>query len=245
MAYFARKLRYGAHDGDAGAHYFALLELARKKGGPPIGFVLYRRIMFPAESRTEMIRLSAGTAEEAIRRFWPSDERGAGKEFPGYKSDKWQKTTLWLDPVATKCFGYKNDHEGVRSGSWVRVGTPAPRSKRRKRKKPLQIGNLGHILFAHKERFHILLDEKRVLTMELAKLEEYDDETDSTYVPIEKHAVFDEISAEVERLDAEINPIWADIVRTEAEMRYRVRKMFPKPAGIVPKRVLRVLKRQP
>lgn len=239
MAYFARKLQYGAHDGDAGAHYFALLELARKKGGRPVGFVLYRRIMYPAENRAEMIRLSAETADEAVRRFWPSDERGVGKEFPGHRSDKWEKTTLWLDSVATKCFGYKNDCEGVRPGSWARVGTPAPwRAARRKRKKPLQIGNLGHILLAHQARLRPLAEKQSSLRQKLLTLETIDEDNGS-YVSEDDWDEYELVSAEMQEVKDEIDLIHEDIARINAEMRYKVRRIFPKPMGLIPKRILR------
>lgn len=247
MAYFARKLQYGAHDGDAGAHYFALLELARRKGGRPIGFVLYRRIMqdnFPAENLAEMIRLSADTAEEAVKRFWPSDAEGMGNEFPGHRSNRWKKTTLWLSLVAAgggyERFGYKNDREGIRPGNWARVGTPAPWAKRRKRKKPLQIGNLGHILLAHQAQLHVLLEEWSVLMRKLSGLEMCDRDDDGNFfVPKEDEAEFNEISAEIEKLDGEIDSVRADIARTKAEMQYMIRKIFPKPMGLIPKRILR------
>jgi hypothetical protein len=248
MAYFARKLRYGAHDGDAGAHYFALLELARKKGGRPIGFVLYRRIMYPDKNRAEMVRLSAKTAEEAVRRFWPSDERGAGKEFPDHRSDTWQKTTLWLSHVATggghERFGYKNDRGGIMLGNWARVGTPAPwRAARRKRKKPLQIGNLGHLILVYQVQLHVLLEEWSVLMRKLSGLEMRDRDDDGNFfVPKEDEAEFDEISTEIGKLDDELDSVRADIARIEAEMRYKVRQMFPEPAGIVPKKILRIQK---
>src|SRR3989344_3776840 len=103
MAYFARKLRYGAHDGEAGASYMALIELAKRKGGVPVGFLLYRQIMqynYPAENKVEMIRLDVKCAEEAIRRFWPLSKSGAGKEFPGHARPRWEKTTPWLVIVA-------------------------------------------------------------------------------------------------------------------------------------------------
>ena len=97
MTYFARKLRYSASDGDGGASYMALIELAKRKGGMPVDFILYLRVIqynYPAESIIKMIRLEVESAEEAIRRFWPWGKSGAGKEYSGFQSDRWQKTTL-------------------------------------------------------------------------------------------------------------------------------------------------------
>lgn len=247
MAYFARKLRYGACDGDSGASfYFALVELARKKGGRSIGFVLYRRTMFFPGNRTEMICLSADTAEEAVRRFWPSNTEGMGSEFPGHGSERWNRTTLWLDSVAAgggyERFGYENHYEiGIRLGGWAKVGTPTLRRERRKRrkKKPLQVGNLAHILVKHQALLHNLTEEKYRLGQELAMVTSHDkgssyvidddDEEEENYL----------VSDDIEKVDGEISSVFADIGRTKEEMRYIVRKMFPKPIGLIPKRVLR------
>lgn len=246
MAYFARKLRYGACDDDGSAFYFALIELARKKGGRAVGFVLYRRtenflVGGLNKNRTEMIRLNAETTEEAIRRFWPSDEEGMGSEFPGHGSNRWERSTLWLNLVATgggyERFGYKNDREGIRLGNWARVGTPAPWAKRRKRKKPLQIGNLGHILLAHQARLRPLMEERGELQQKLLALKttgKYGD-----YVSDDDCEEYELVSGEMEKANDEISLIYADIVRTKAEMRYKVRWLFPKPMGLIPKRVLR------
>lgn len=129
MAYFARKLRYGAHDGESGAQFMALIALAKKKGGKPVEFLLYQRIIqfyYPAENLNRMVRLKAVSAEEAIRRFWPWGGE-TGKEFPGWESDQWEKTTLWLYPVAVG-----GGYEQFASGTWVRATTPNPWSGRRK-----------------------------------------------------------------------------------------------------------------
>lgn len=130
MAYFARKLRYGAHDGDSGAQFMALVEITKKKGGKAVEFVLYQKIIqyfHPAENITRMIRLSATTAEEAVSRFWPWDE-GTGKEFPGWKSSQWEKTTRWLYSVAVG-----GGYEQFPLGAWVKTTTPNPWTNRRRK----------------------------------------------------------------------------------------------------------------
>lgn len=243
MAYFARKLRYGAHDGDAGASYIALLELAKKKGGRPVEFILYRRIMqryYPNENRNEMIRLKAETAEEAIRRFWPSDE-GTGEEFPGNRSDRWKKTTLWLD-----CVAVGGGYEQFRSGTWVRVGKPSPWSQRR-RKRPLQFGNPAHILLVHEARLRELEHEKSDLEFELesrsSDFEEYDNDNDCNYIPERNRTAYDffrgKIREKIGEIETEISSAITTVKSTKAEMRYRVRQMFPEPAGKTPRRVSR------
>lgn len=247
MAYFARKLRYGAHDGDGGAFYFALIELARKKGGRPVGFVLYRRIIdyHNRSSQAEMIRLVAETAEEAIRRFWPSDAKGMGNEFPGHRSDRWERTTLWLDHVAAggghECLGYEDHYErGIRLGGWAKVGTPTLRLKRRKRrkKKPLQIGNLAHIILKHQAQLPEILEKRISMSIKLDALTSYDEDGES-YVAEYDMEEYDLIFKIIDEIDERIASIHADIAMTKEEMRYIVQKKFPKPMGIIPKRVLR------
>lgn len=245
MAYFARKLRYGACDGEGSAFYFALIEFARKKGGQPTGFALYRRFINCRDktSKTEMIRLTAETTEEAIRRFWPSDTKGAGKEFPGHKSKQWKKTTLWLGSVAAggwyERFGYKYDHDGIRPGWWVKVGTPAPRARRQKRKKPLQVGNISHILLAHQARLGPLAEERSRLMQKLLAFETIDEDDKGSYISDDDVEEHDLISAEMQKIEDEIDSVYEDIARTKAEMQYMIRKIFPKPMGLTPKRILR------
>lgn len=247
MAYFARKLRYGAHDGDEGASYMALLELAKRKGGRPVGFVLYRRIIqypsfgFPGESQTHMVRLKAAAAEEAIRRFWPWDER-TGKEFPGHDSSRWEKTTLWLDLVAAgggyERFGYDNMHGKVCYGDWVRVGTPAPWCKRHKHRPP-RFGDISHRLPELRARIRELEIEKMHLESDISDLENYDDENDCNYVPEENENAVARIEEKIERVREDIAAAETNIEITKAEMRYKVYRMFPKPMGIFPKRISR------
>ncbi|MHB8709956.1 MAG: hypothetical protein ACYC6X_00120 [Minisyncoccota bacterium] len=208
MAYFARKLRYAAYNEDVGSDFIALVELAKKKGGRPVEFVLYRASEGRKGNRKEMIRLSAETAEDAIKRFWPLDE-GTGEEFPGHDSNQWKKTSFWLYLVATV-------YERLLPGTWARVGMP--RSWRTRKKKPLQFGNLAHILLVHQARLRGLLHEK---------------------LKLENGATYAEIQEKIAEVEEEISFILATIKSTKAEMRYRVYQMFPEIAGKIPRRVLR------
>ncbi len=245
MAYFARKLQYGAHDGEESASYMALLELAKKKGGRSIGFVLYRRVIqyrFPNEDRTEMVRLNAETVEEAIKRFWPLGE-GIGKEFPGERSDRWEKTTLWIDRVAVG-----GSYEQFRPGTWVRVGTPVSWLRRRGKKRSLRFGNLGHILLSHQLQLRALKEEKARIEYEfmcsLSNLEGYDIEECCNYVPKENEAAYARTQAvsqeNIRRITEEIDSVLSVIDITEAEMRYQAYRMFPKPMGRTPRRLSRI-----
>ncbi|MGB3921884.1 MAG: hypothetical protein WBL19_01195 [Minisyncoccia bacterium] len=241
MSYFARKLRYAATDGESCASYMALVELAKKKGGRPAGFILYRRIIdygYPKESKSEMIHLKAETVEEAIKRFWPFGRKGSGKEFPGHNSDCWEKTTLWLNFLAAggghEGLGYEHNTKGIRFGSWAKVGTPAPWSRRRKKKKPLQFGNLAHIMLVHQAKIRGFKEERRHLNERLSELSLYDAEYDEIYPPQKGEIGYEEytqIDKEVEGIDEEIMSLNAAIENIRAEMRYKVYRMFPKPAA--------------
>jgi hypothetical protein len=247
MTYFAQKLRYGAHDGEAGAHYIALLALAKKKGGRPIGFILYRRIMhytaFSGKSRTDMIRLSAETAQEAISRFWPSDAEGRGKEFPGYHSERWEKTTLWLDPVAAggwyESFGYRHDGAGIRPSRWARVAAPAPWSKRRGKKKPLQFGLPAHIILVDRARIRSIEEDIEQLKWQLHALESCDEDSDWEFIPDYNKAEYERIEDQITSHENEIESIEAKIRALLEGMRLEVRLKFPNPLGMTPKRASR------
>lgn len=244
MAYFARKLRYGAHDGEEESQYLALIELARRKGGKPVGFILYFRCIrhgCSAEHQTKMIRFKAETAEEAITRFWPWDE-GTGKEFPGWESSRWEWTTLWLNRIAAggwfEGFGYRNEDGKVRFGTWVKVGMPASwRSRRRKR--PLQFGNLAHLILVLRARVRGFEDQKMRLDWSLSDLEAYDEKDDCLYVPKRNEVAYIEVRRQIAKIEREIDSVHADIANKKAEMRYKVHRMFPPPAGTTSKRITR------
>lgn len=229
----ARRLMYGACDGESGAHFMALVELANKKGGTSIGYVLYCRVVqyqYPAESETKMIRLKADTAEEAIRRYWPGER--TGKEFPGYRSKAWEQTTFWLYSVSVG-----GGYERFPTGTWVKVGRPA-RRKWRHKKRQLQFGNLGQILAMRQGVLRTLEEEKSKLEGELQILERYDEESDQNYLPEDSRQVH-LLSGQKEKIEEEIEAAEAAISATKEEMRHKVRKLFPKPVDKTPKRELR------
>lgn len=241
---YARKLRYGAHDGESGASYMALIELAKKKSGEPVKFVLYQRVIqynYPSESITQMVSFEVATAEEAIRRFWPWDG-GTGKEFPGWESDQWETTTLWLDVVAAggwyERFDYCHDEKGVRLGRWVKVGTPSPWKKRHK-KKPLRFGFPAHIILVDEARIRTIEEDISDLRFELNVLESYYDGSDESYVPEENREEYRRVEGKIETLRDEIASIRAKIKALREKMRLEVRQKFPTPAGLTPKRVIR------
>jgi hypothetical protein len=237
MTHFARKIRYGACDGDDFSSFTALIEFAEKKGGLPSGFAIYYRILnhsYPELNEIRMLRIEAETVEEA-QKFWPwgwGAYKGTEKKFPGFDSDRWEKTTRWLDRIA---LGH--------GGMWERIGTPSPCSKRRKRK--LHFGDFGQLLRAKEvllERFTIESDLSE-LEDERSSLERFRGFGYRSITPLvdswnrPKHA---ELSEQIERIKGEIQEIKDDILATKEEMRYVVRKMFREAKGIPRKRDLKL-----
>lgn len=129
MALFARILWRGTLDHGSHIQFIALVELVKKKGGVPIGFVLCRHTMSyedSGESKNEMIRIKAKLIGKYIKRFWPQGMKEEGT-FLDCESDFWQKTTAWLYAVAVEIW-YVSSQE-----RYVKIG----RSRQRK-KKPLR-----------------------------------------------------------------------------------------------------------
>jgi len=231
---FARKLCYGAHDGEDQSSFMALIEFAKKKGGPPSGFAIYYRIInhsYIDSDKIRMLRIEAKTVEEA-QEFWPwGASKGVKKKFPGFESDLWEKTTRWLDRVA---LGY----EGV----WVRVGSPSPCSARRKRK--LSFGNISQILRIRELRFtglELEYEEKlRGLLEDRSCLEIFNEDSDEgTYVLEENREEHAQINKEIAEIQAIFDAAKCDILATKEEMRFIVRQKFPEPLGKLRKRDLR------
>ncbi|MBI2410101.1 hypothetical protein HYV30_03635 [Candidatus Kaiserbacteria bacterium] len=228
MALYARKLQYAAGQDEAGASFIALVELARRKcSGATVGYLLYRCILQffqPKESRVEMIRLDVRTVEEAGKKF---------QSACGLSKLEWQKTTGWLYPVVVG-----GGYEQFSLGTWVKVGRPAPRAKRRK-KRPLQFGNLGCIVSARQGVLAGLKELQSDIDDACNALEEYDAESDERYIPPYHQREYEELRTEQELLNDEIARVLASIEALRAQMRAKARKMFPQPAGKTPKRVLR------
>ena len=221
MGYFARKLRYQAHDGDVSATFIALIELTKKKGGKPIEFVLYYKTIqyqSPSESFCKMIRFKAATTEEAIAKFWSSEQGGMAR-FPKLDSGEWEKTTDWLYSVAVGALK-----------QFQKVGMPALWEKRRK-KKPLQVGNISHMRLLKQWQLHEREEEIHTLSLKLASLETYD-LLDRFYVSECNKGDYNHFLQQLDRVYAEILSCTEDIAVIEAEMRYTrdkaYRNMFPK-----------------
>lgn len=240
MAYFARKLRYGAHDGEEGVSYIALIELAKKKGGKPAGFVLYYRRLQHGHPAIKMIRLKAATAEEAIRRFWPYEEDG-GEEFPGWRSSRWEQTTFWLNTVAVggwfERFGYKSKNGAVRFGAWVKVGTP-PLWRKRRQKKPIQFGNLARLILTLRGRLRRLEDEKMRLDWSLFDFDADDEGSDCPCDKERNRVIRSVLRRQIAEIEREIDAIGANITNKRAEMHRKLRRRVSMSAGKTPKQAI-------
>lgn len=122
MATYARAIRRAAIRGEGVLRSVALVRLSKKREeGSPGWFVLYRcveRLGFPDGRYFAIIRhLNAQTTEEALRRFWPYERNGQGREFPPFGSSRWEKASGWLYSVAVS--------DKFAAGSCVKVGKAA------------------------------------------------------------------------------------------------------------------------
>lgn len=143
MANFAKKIKYAASP----CSFVALLEIARKKGGKAIKFILYRYSM---NEKPQMIECDS--LKKAIKLF-PYGSVPSEDELLGTTTKSlWKDTSRWLYQA-----GAGGAYEVFPKGSWVKIG----RYKKRKRKKFIpRFGELGHILKLHKEALE-KLEEKR------------------------------------------------------------------------------------
>lgn len=189
MALFAKKLEYWASPNS----YIAILAIAKKKGGVPISFIVYR------------YWFCDGRAGYQMRSFFTQEE--AGKAL--FSRLYFFETTAWLNRA-----GAGGGYEQIPKGIWVRV--PVPRIGGRKRKKkPMQIGDLGL-------RYRIAKNEKEMLESELSSVlheiwslkENLDD---GAFV---KSEVFDELSSEEASLRATVDIAQMKVTNLYCEMEY-------------------------
>ena len=163
MSYFAKKIDYCANQ----TSFVALIKIARKKGGKPIKFILYRYAM---DYGAEIIEL--GDDENKAKKSFPygpvvfeelldDDMEDDSSWLPKERKNLWQKTTDWLYEVAVGG-GYKIHPDG----NWIKVGRPAQWNRHRKKFR-LKFGELGHILLVFKQRIRSLEQEKDFILTEL------------------------------------------------------------------------------
>src|SRR3989344_3232999 len=88
-------------------------------------------------------------------------------------------------------------------------------------------------------KIRALKDEKMRLEWSLNDLEGYDNDNDCNYIPEENELAYTAVRKQINKLEAEISSAEGSIANLTAEMRYKVRRMFPNPVGKTPKRALR------
>ncbi|MEK7662529.1 MAG: hypothetical protein AAB355_03520 [Patescibacteria group bacterium] len=227
MSLFAHKIAYAAHDGETGASFMALIELAGRKGGTPKGFLLYRcTIQYDGKTLPvfEMINLLKPKNSEEAKEFFIF---GGSNKFPGHRSILWRKTSKWLYAVAVGG-GYQQH----RDGTWVRVARPAPWSKRRKKKR-LIVGSASHLLLVEQERWRSLKEMKESFFSEQSCLESYDDVSDANFVPPENFRAYEAIELEIAKIEEEIDLSSRRILNIKDELRFVLarkmgRRYFPR-----------------
>lgn len=211
MAYFARAVHYaGTNNEGYWRGYWAIVEIARHKGEEPFRFLVYRYMESEEGGFFSSIEVK--------------DRAGAERIFPGAIGYEWQATTKWLHRAVCAKKEYSLKGKWCQEGVWVRVGAPA-RFKNRRKKRPLRVGELGHLLLARRSEILFLREELSRLECE-HRVKEFDG---STKADMEHPAVI-ECANRVAKAEDELAALYA-------EMRYKTYRKFPEPAGKVPKRV--------
>lgn len=145
MALFAKRLENWASE----VMYGAILAIAKKKGGAPISYIVYRYI--PAEDGTCFMMRPCFSQKEAKKLV----TSGPQEEF--------MVTSSWLNHVATGFWG----------DGWMRVPTPRIGGRQRGRKPPL-FGDLGYFYRKAKAEEFEAHEHLKAIERELDELiEEY------------------------------------------------------------------------
>lgn len=167
MSFYAREIEFCADD-EVGA-YVALVAIAKKKGGVPVKFVLYRFLSVGPKGMFESIEFSGSQEKEATKAFpfgpvvyRPIKEELEGLQglieegkLPRTRVSQWKMTTDWLSNVAVGGSRYPR-------GTWVKLRKrpytwrkSGPRKKKRLR---LKFGSLEHKLLILREGKKYLRD---------------------------------------------------------------------------------------
>ena len=134
MALFVKKLSYRA----SMTSYLAVLVLAKKKGGKPIEFIAYGHNIDGRPFVMQSFQ-TFDEAEKACSRYWEIAE--------------FNTTTPWLHHVAAG-----GSYEQFPKVVWVRVPVPKKRC-RWKKKRQIQIGDLGALYRLAKQEHHLIENE--------------------------------------------------------------------------------------
>ncbi len=232
MAYFARRIGYGANDGDNGSSFLALIELAKKKGGTAIAFFLYRYVVYfdSKDREITMIPLEGPKNQEEAKAYLPWAKNS---KFPGWKESYWQKTTGWLYAV-----GVGGGYGLFNEGTWVRVGMPSPWKNRRK-KKPLEVGNNSHLLRISISLLASLKKQRDDIELQIGDLEVQEDEDGVIsahyfsepnilggywYIEVENEKLFFKLKEQFEMLQQEVEELEMKVLNLTDELRFKFAK---------------------
>lgn len=220
MALFAHGLRHSAYDMGACLYFISLIELARKKGGPPIKFVLFCHVLywnFPEQNDSMMVRV---TTEMEVQALWPSDEEGVQREVL-QRDDHWKKTTSWLCPVVVDVW-----YEPFLCDTWVKVCEPKKREK-----KPLDV-NAVHLKQERIRKTEYLCDlakQRNALWRERKALLRWNEAIRRSFLPVESRIHWALLSKQIERFDWQI--------KCATWKRPNIDSVFLKPLSRIPGRV--------
>lgn len=195
MALFAHELRHGAYDMGAYLYFISLIEIARKKGGPPIKLVLFRHVMywnFPEQNDSRMTRVNT---EMDVLALWPSDEEDVQRDILQC-DDRWKKTTAWLCPVAVDGW-----HEPFLRDAWVKVCEP-----KKRKKKPLDANTacLKQERIRKTEYLCDLAKQRNLLWHKRQALFGWNAMIYRHFLPVESRTEYALLSKKIERLEGQI-----------------------------------------
>ena len=224
MALFAHELRHSAYDMGAYLYFISLIELARKKGGPPVKFVLFRHVMywnFPEQNDSRIARVDA---EMAVMALWPSDEEGVQRDVLQC-DDRWKKTTSWLCPVAVDGW-----HEPSLRDAWVKVCEP---KKREKKSLDANAIRLKQERIRKTEYLCDLAKQRNVLWHKRQALFGWNGTIRRHFLPVESRPAYADLSKKIERFD------WR--IRYATSKRPCIDQKFLAPLRRIPERTRLVL----
>ncbi len=221
MAYFAKKMEYCANE----TSFVALVMIAKKKGGNPVKFVLYKYAM---NYGAKMVEFNAEQEETAIKSFpygpiiFEDIEENRELQrlgLPRCRKKVWQKTTDWLYEV-----GAGGAYQMHSDSDWVKVGKPAIWKNRRKKMRP-KFGELGHLLIIRQLYLRDLRRELSNIKCDLDDIVLYYEDGGEAYLredltTREKDRVY-ELKLEIERVEHLISATEGKISALKAEMKFK------------------------
>lgn len=237
MAHYAKRIRYGADD-EVGV-YVALVAIAKKKGGKPIKFVLYRFLSVGPKGMFESVEFSGSQEKEAEESFpsGPITYRPIEEEFEWNRDlieqgvilrgriNPWKETTNWLN-----CIAAGGSHRAYPDGAWVKLRkrpyTWRKDGPRKKKKLRLKFGSLEHRLLAVREEIACLkgrISEKKVGLPTLHRKYNEANGKERWRLLFDNIATDDELTA----LEDEVEILEAKESGLIAEMTYVRDKKFP------------------